>query len=348
MAVAIHSTLEMVQGKRASFKEKDEEVMLPPSGEFEEQLLRSWLAHLGIGWACKKGLKPTSPNQDSFSVLMVEDTFLLAGVYDGHGPKGHFVSAFARRAVQQSFLANPKRSTDPEGACVEAFLEAQKCLQANKQHGGFDSGSTATMLYFDYETARLTIAHVGDARIAMGKRKDGQSAWECEDLTVDHKPNDPKEKERIESAKPPGRVLWDGHVNYRVYVQEAMYPGLAMSRALGDVLAHKRCGVTAKPDTKSFNVKDILSEYPEAVVLICSDGVWEFLDADKSFGIINSKLPSEPACAMNDLAERAWQKWMQDSDDGISDDITAVCINLGLLMSSTRGTLRASRTSSNA
>lgn len=53
------------------------------------------------------------------------------------------------------------------------------------------------------------------------------------DLTMDHKPDCPEERKRIEQAG--GKVVFDGFYNYRVYNRTGKYPGLNMSRALGDL-----------------------------------------------------------------------------------------------------------------
>merc|ERR1712066_124498 len=82
-------------------------------------------------------------------------------------------------------------------------------------------------------TDLLTLAHVGDSRaILVGKDN-------TLELTEDHKPNLPKERARIENSDPPGRVVFDGYFNHRVFSYAGMYPGLNMSRAIGDVAGHK-------------------------------------------------------------------------------------------------------------
>lgn len=50
-----------------------------------------------------------------------------------------------------------------------------------------------------------------------------------------------------------------------------MYPGLAMSRSLGDKVA-KSIGVTPIPD-----VYTIEFTFYHKIIVIASDGVWEFL-----------------------------------------------------------------------
>ena len=49
--------------------------------------------------ACKKGLKPESPNQDSYSIFLEDGKVGVYGVYDGHGPNGHDVSQFVKENI---------------------------------------------------------------------------------------------------------------------------------------------------------------------------------------------------------------------------------------------------------
>ena len=48
-------------------------------------------------------------------------------------------------------------------------------------------------------------------------------------------------------------------------------PGLAMSRSLGDVLAHS-VGVSSIPEVTEYVVNEL-----DKFVVIATDGVWEFL-----------------------------------------------------------------------
>eukprot|EP00971_Amphidinium_carterae_P139159 2757890-Amphidinium_carterae.1 len=38
---------------------------------------------MGIGFTCRKGLKPESPNQDSWCVLKVDSRYSIYAVFDG-------------------------------------------------------------------------------------------------------------------------------------------------------------------------------------------------------------------------------------------------------------------------
>ena len=77
-------------------------------------------------------------------------------------------------------------------------------------------------------------------RSAILAKADGLS-YQVEDITRDHKPNLPGEKARILASG--GRVFAldydDGYVGpERVWLQDHDIPGLAMSRSLGDTVAH--------------------------------------------------------------------------------------------------------------
>merc|ERR1711862_979141 len=110
-----------------------------------------------------------------------------------------------------------------------------------------------TLAYFDLERRMLTIAHVGDSRAVLRRT----SAQEIMHETIDHKPNLEKERKRIESANPPGRVVFDGFYNHRVFALNGMYPGLNMSRAFGDVVAHCEAGLTERPDVTTISLQGV-------------------------------------------------------------------------------------------
>jgi serine/threonine protein phosphatase PrpC len=78
-----------------------------------------------------------------------------------------------------------------------------------------DSGTTATTVLITKDM--VICANIGDSRTVIMKKGGEPYA-----LSVDHKPSDEVEKERIEKAG--GVVSVDGQINY----------GLAVSRAIGD------------------------------------------------------------------------------------------------------------------
>merc|ERR1719422_1615387 len=126
---------------------------------------------------------------------------------------------------------------------MESFKGTHESIE--RMRGTIDaemSGTTCTMAYHCFRQNKLWVAHVGDSRAIIGSA-DGAL---CQPLTIDHKPELEGEKRRIEAAG--GRVVFDGYFNHRVFVSNGMYPGLNMSRALGDLVGNRQAGLSAIPD----------------------------------------------------------------------------------------------------
>merc|ERR1712146_639571 len=102
-----------------------------------------------------------------------------------------------------------------------------------------------------------------------------------------------------------------------------MYPGLNMSRAFGDIIAHKEAGLTEMPDIKEIPLHN-LNGYQ---LLLCSDGVWEFIESKEAFDILKQQTP-DGRTGVNVLVKQSWDRWMKDSDNEIADDITAVLLQV--------------------
>ena len=105
-------------------------------------------------------------------------------------------------------------------------------------------------------------------------------------LNRDHKPELKDEAERI--LKRGGRI--DSFRDYcnngepigpqRVWLMHQEVPGLAMSRSMGDKVAHS-VGVSADPEVKEFTLG-----LNDKFIVIASDGVWEFLSNEDVAGIV--------------------------------------------------------------
>merc|ERR1712232_1554165 len=133
------------------------------------------------------------------------------------------------------------------------------------------------------------------------------------------------ERERIENSKPPGRVVFDGYYNHRVFAQNGHYPGLNMSRAFGDIIAHKEAGLSAEPDIAVLDLTTAGRNDCGMSLLLCTDGVWEFIECKEAAEIT---APKQVTKSVEDLAKESWDRWMKDSDHEISDDITVIQINI--------------------
>ena len=105
----------------------------------------------------------------------------------------------------------------------------------------------------------------------------------------------------------------------RVWAKNKNYPGLAMSRSLGDFQG-KKCGIIPYPEIIEYKL-DEKSKY----MVICSDGVWEFLSNKYVMDIGNEYyLRNDVEGFTKKLVKDSEQLW--EKKDVIVDDITAVVV----------------------
>ncbi|KAF4651407.1 hypothetical protein FOL47_000413 [Perkinsus chesapeaki] len=305
-----------------------------------------------VGYACKKGLKPESPNQDDFFVIGIDDWGVF-GVFDGHGPYGHDISSFCHDALPgvtwarfalgvellvQLLVKDDAFYTQPEKAFTRAFQDTHMlCEQANAK-GKFDcslSGTTATVVMTRNGT--IYCAWVGDSRAVIGTTKsDGKVV--AEDLSRDHKPEREDEKKRIVAQGGQVRKL-EGDIPYRVFLKGKLYPGLAMSRSLGDTVGVS-AGVSYEPEIRTRRIDRTRDRF----VVLCSDGVWEFITSQKAVDILSRYTAESVQAAAEALAQEAWKRWIQE-EGNVVDDITVIVVWLGEDESSNGGGKRSHRQS---
>ena len=113
------------------------------------------------------------------------------------------------------------------------------------------------------------VAHVGDSRAVVGAAWSSRSSrLPVNELSHDHKCDDPTERARIISAGGYVRPRLAPDLSARVYTDEAMTRvGLAMSRSFGDYSV-KDFGVICKPAIAEFELTDEAS-----FLVLASDGV---------------------------------------------------------------------------
>jgi serine/threonine protein phosphatase PrpC len=280
----------------------------------------------GIGHCCKKGMKPESPNQDDFVMLQCGKAFGLYGVFDGHGPCGHDVSNYITKMLPGNVVRDGKFQTEPLVAIEQAFVTTHRGIQkmyGNKVFDASMSGATASLaiLQTDPEGKKfIHVGHVGDSRSILGVGKTWGSMKAVE-IMRDHKANLPEEKKRIESS---GGVVKrrQGDVPHRVFMKGSLLPGLAMSRSLGDLIAQK-VGVSHVPDVKTIGP---LTDQHQ-VLIMASDGVWEFLSNEKVLEEVQKFPPEQIQDACDAIAALSWKMWISNEFD-VVDDITVIGVVL--------------------
>ncbi|XP_010247822.1 PREDICTED: probable protein phosphatase 2C 33 [Nelumbo nucifera] len=203
----------------------------------------------------------------------------------------------------------------------ESFLKAFKVMDKElRLHPNIDcfcSGTTAVTLVKQGQD--LVIGNVGDSRAVLGTRDQDNSLIAIQ-LTVDLKPNLPREAERIQQCK--GRVfaLQDEPEVVRVWLPNNDSPGLAMARAFGDFCL-KDFGLISLPEISYRR----LTEKDEFIVL-ATDGVWDVLSNKEVVDIVASApVRSSAARALVESAVRTWRFKYPNSK---IDDCAVVCLFL--------------------
>ncbi|MCO5581484.1 hypothetical protein L7F22_035369 [Adiantum nelumboides] len=284
----------------------------------------------------KQGMKGV--NQDAMLVLedfAAQTGTTFCGVFDGHGPDGHLVARRVRDSLPQklascwhatnlsgrgfmhqgngSFLA--RAGGDPQSimAWTESLIKAHKQMDRDLLlHGEFDcvsSGTTAVT--FVKQGNDLYLGNVGDSRAVLGMTADDNSMMALQ-LTIDLKPNLPKEAERIRRFK--GRVfaLRNEPTVKRVWLPNVNTPE--------PVVTYRRLSVR------------------DRFIILASDGVWDVLSNEQVVQIVAS-VPTRSSAAKA-VVEAATCAWKARRPQFRVDDCTAVCFFLDDLATSSASSFK--------
>lgn len=270
----------------------------------------------------KKGHAPYNPrkkNQDA--IIMANDpqtNSLILCVLDGHGEHGDGVSQAFRDALTTEMFNHPAWANDLKTAVTEAIAKCERNLLRNYRIDSEFSGTTLSMAII--RGNHVTGINIGDSRVILGKVEAGRMV--AQDITFDHKPESPKEKERILACG--GRVFaveYDDGIDGppRVWLGHMDIPGLAMSRSLGDVVAHS-AGVISDPEFTEFE----LNPETDKFLVVATDGLWEFVSNQETVDFVESQ--STPTDAVDVLVTEAATRWMHEEQ--VIDDTTIIVANL--------------------
>ncbi len=178
-------------------------------------------------------------NQDAYIAAQDPKTSaIFLAVLDGHGEEGHKISSAFCKQLAPMIFAHSAWPDDVRKAVGESISSIEQSLLRNRMIETGLSGTTLVAVVIQGRHA--TVANIGDSRIVLGKCNDDKGALLSEELSFDHKPDLPDEKERI--LKAGGRVFameyHDGLSGpQRVWLGHRDMPGLAMSRSLCDAVS---------------------------------------------------------------------------------------------------------------
>ena len=295
----------------------------------------------------------TRPGKDIFGKIKINQDRLICitningvkdfnifGVFDGHGPEGHFVSEYISNFLPSQIVNHPeiKNLSDPEeiyqkfkeNNCriiFQAFLDSDKILES-VDFSAIESGTTCCLII--HIGKHIMCANTGDSRAIVTydeSKEDSDSNklnyLKVTPLSIDYKPELPEETERIIKSGGVIEPMTDEYGEFigplRVWAKDEDYPGLAMSRSIGD-LRGKTVGIIPDPGIYEYDLNKT-TKY----IIICSDGVWEYLnneqvkDLGKKFYLEN-----DASALCHNLVSESFNQW--EIRDQFADDITAVVV----------------------
>ncbi|KAL1428284.1 hypothetical protein MTO96_002679 [Rhipicephalus appendiculatus] len=219
------------------------------------------------------------------------------GIFDGHGgreaalyAKEHLLDAIVK---QSDFWSNNDEHV--LRAIKHGFLTTHLGMWKEvgkwpKTMSGLPSTSGTTASIGFIRRGKLFIGHVGDSRIVLGSQSMDGENWYGQPLTHDHKPENPREKERIHSVgglvmnkSGVDRVVWNRPcVGHRGPVRRSTHfdkiPFLAVARSLGDLWSYNYTAgkfvVSPEPDVSVVK----LDTRRDRCIVMASDGLWNMVD----------------------------------------------------------------------
>ena len=278
-------------------------------------------------------------NQDSYIIERNINgifNFNIFGVLDGHGEDGHYASQFVSRYIISHIKNHPliKKCEDAKeiyqklilnGYQIIANLFIDADIQIQKERFDVKNSGTTCVIVIQVEE-KIICANAGDSRAIMifdKTQDDNLMNSKIYPLSYDCKPELPNERKRIYECGGSVEKAFDDNDEeggpFRVWVYGEDYPGLAMSRSIGDMDA-KKIGVIPNPQIVEYTI-----DYSTKYLLICSDGIWEFIDNEDAMTIGNKfYLRNDANGLCQELYKKSVEFWLKE--DCVIDDITAIAV----------------------
>ncbi|XP_071179621.1 uncharacterized protein [Mytilus edulis] len=271
--------------------------------------------------------------------------FAYFGIFDGHG--GGEASKFAREHLLDEITKYEcfwnDNDEDVLHAIKSGFLDVHFAMWREvdrwpKTSSGFRSTSGTTASIAIIKNSKLYIGHVGDSGIALGYDDSGSEKFirpKGTMLTIDHKPDSPEEKKRIEECggqvvakSGVQRVVWNRPRNQhqgpiRRSTPIDRIPFLAVARSLGDLWSYNYLNeqfvVSPEPDVSVRK----LDPARDKCLVLGSDGMWNMVSAEESVSVVvdleyhfEYKVINDPTAPVSywinpaeKLVQRALNKW---------------------------------------
>ena len=304
----------------------------------------------------KAGLddKKEKINQDSFLTLekIFENILNIFGIFDGHGKNGHLISSLVSKFLN-NYLTNKEnysfQKNNSDDSDSDSSLSSQDIIINNEllsklfssedfikniineldikaNESNFDlqfSGTTCLLLFILNDT--LICSNIGDSMCVLFNCSN-EERWTHEILSKIHKPDIETEKERILENGGVIHPYYDEFGIYdgpnRVYEKGKTYPGLSLTRSIGD-LEGQKIGIISEPEIIIKKI-DSTCKY----IVMGSDGLWDVIKPYDVRRIVNSYFfKNDPKGACQALMKTACKNWEKSGCD--RDDITIIVIFIG-------------------
>lgn len=196
-------------------------------------------------------------------------------------------------------------SSENHSLIKTSFSLAESIISNSKLDSNF-SGSTSICVFILEN--RIICANCGDSRaILVARDPTNKNLNYVIPLSKDHKPDLPAEADRILGCN--GRIdkrsengIKTGPL--RVWLRNEAFPGLAMSRSIGDLVASK-IGVSCEPQVFEVELND-----ESLFIVLATDGVWEVLGNEEVAGIVSKYYENlDVESATEKLVEEAAKRW---------------------------------------
>ncbi|XP_028276281.1 protein phosphatase, Mg2+/Mn2+ dependent, 1Da [Parambassis ranga] len=325
-------------GETVDFEKDSEESFEPARTEDQSLTVESSLS----GGQSPVRFQSITPSRSRRSVAFF-------AVFDGHG--GREAAQFARDYLwefmkkQRGFWSNCDREVC--AAIRKGFIAChhamwKKLPEWPKTLTGLPSTSGTTASVVVLRGNRMYVAHVGDSAVVLGVQDDPSVPFiRAVEVTQDHKPELPKERERIEGLggsviKKSGvnRVVWkrprlshNGPVRRSTVIDQI--PFLAVARALGDLWSYDFYSgefvVSPEPDTSVV----ILDPRKHRYIILGSDGLWNMVPPQEAISMCQNNDEEMAPCGVSSarqLVSHALLRWRQRMLR--ADNTSAIVISL--------------------
>uniref|UniRef100_A0A3B3VQJ1 Protein phosphatase, Mg2+/Mn2+ dependent, 1Db n=1 Tax=Poecilia latipinna TaxID=48699 RepID=A0A3B3VQJ1_9TELE len=253
----------------------------------------AWVESLSDEDVCSIGTPASSENV----VVNTRRSVAFFAVFDGHGGReaAHFASEHLWDLLKRQRGFWSKDHGEVCAALRKGFVACHHAMWKElpewpKTITGLPSTSGTTASVIVIRGVHMYVAHVGDSAVVVGVKDDNSDiTLQALEITQDHKPELPKEKERIERLggsvmKKSGvnRVVWkrprlthNGPVRRSTIIDQI--PFLAVARSLGDLWSYDFYSgefvVSPEPDTTVMTLDPKRHRY----IILGSDGLWNMM-----------------------------------------------------------------------